>query len=226
MFRKKLYKHYPIFFAYLLFEFVQFCVVFSMLRLKVPVPLYVKVDLFARIGDAALSFGIIQELFSGALVSLDSMRAKMARLLRWGTVGLVLLASLCIWALCYSRPNPAAFPGYWSIEALRVAQCSLLFLVFLWHRLLGVRMSGLSFGIALGVGLIAAVDLLALTFKTSLVLPNGTGMLIDILNMAAYHIAVLIWLYFAVVREEVAFDSRTSFSQLRQHAAELGRIAR
>jgi len=68
MFRRKLHKQYPIFFSYLIFEFLQFCALFSIVHLKAPLGLYVEVDLFDRIGDAVLHFGIIQELFAAALV--------------------------------------------------------------------------------------------------------------------------------------------------------------
>jgi hypothetical protein len=223
MFRKKLHKQYPIFFTYLLFEFIEFCAVFAMVQ-RVPLSLYVKVDLLGRIGDAVLLFGIIQELFSAALARLDSIRNQVVGALRWVTVALVLMASIYIWAICYNSVHPAAFRGYWSIEALKGAQCGLLFLVFLWHRFLGVKMRSLSFGVALGMGLVAAIDLLALAFKTFMVVHNG--MALDILNMAAYHAAVIIWLYFALVRESVAFASPASLARLRQHAVELGRLSR
>jgi len=224
MFRKKLHKQYPVFFSYLVFEFVEFCAVFILPR-RVPLSFYVKVDFFFRIGDAALSFAIIQELFAAGVGQLDPMRNQTVRLLRWVTLALVLLGSLCIWGLCYSRLNPAAFPDYWSIEALRVAQCGLLFLVFLWHRFLGVRMPPSSFGIAMGMALITSVDLLVLAFKTFIVVPNGVWF--DMLNMAAYHAAVLVWLYFALARKKnLSFDSSALLAQLREHAAELERSAR
>jgi hypothetical protein len=222
MFRKKLHKQYPIFFLYLLFGFLEFCVVFTMSRLNVPAALYVKVDLMGRIGDAALSFGIIQELFAAVLVDLGPMQNPMVRVLRWTTVALVLLASLFIATLCYSSVNPGSFRPYWSMEALDIAQCSLLFLVFLWHRFLGVRMRSLTFGIALGMGLVAAVDLVALAFKTSMVVLNGR--MLDMLNMAAYHAAVLTWLYFALVRGSVAIGSLAFLTQLHERATELGRL--
>jgi len=224
MFRKKLHKQYPVFFSYLVFESIEFGAVFAMTQ-RVPLSLYVKVDFFGRIADATLSFAIVQELFSAALGSLDSMRKQMSHLLRWVTVALVLLGSLCIWALCYSRLNPAAFPDYWSIEALRAAQCGLLFLVFLWHRFLGVRMPLFSFGVAFGMALVAALDLLTLAFKTSIMLPHGLS--IDILNMATYHAAVVCWFCFALAaKKNVASDLRPPLTQYRERAAELARVAR
>ena len=223
MFRRKLHKQYPIFFSYLIFEFLQFCVLFTMSRVKAPAALYVRADLLDRIGDAVLSFGIIQELFAVALVPLGSVKNQMTRILRWVTVGLIILGSLFILALCYGRLNPTAFPSYWSIEALEIATCALLFLLFLWHRFLGVRMPPFSLGIGLGMGLVASVQLLVLATKTFVVLHDVT--IFDMVNMAAYHAAVLCWLYFAQLQETVAVNPDASLPQLHKQAVELGRVA-
>jgi hypothetical protein len=57
------------------------------------------------------------------------------------------------------------------------------------------------------------------------VLPNG--MSLDILNMAAYQTAVLVWLYFALAaKKNLVFDSPALLTELGERAAELGRIVR
>ncbi|HUB02343.1 MAG TPA: hypothetical protein VL983_06645 [Terriglobales bacterium] len=223
MFRRKLHKQYPIFFSYLIFEFLQFCVLYSMSYLKAPIGVYVKADLLDRIGGAVLHFGMIQELFAVALMFLGPVKNQMTRILRWVTIALIVLGSLFGWGLCYSSLKPGAFPTYWSIEPLQVAICALLFLVFLWHRFLGIRMPTLSFGIALGMGLVASVDLLLFALKMFIVF--GSGMKYHLVNMAAYQLAVLIWLYFALVPEHIDTRSHASLPQLRKQAAELGRVA-
>jgi len=44
-------------------------------------------------------------------------------------------------------------------------------------------------------------------------------------NMAAYHAAVLCWLYFAQLQETVAVNPDASLPQLHKQAVELGRVA-
>jgi hypothetical protein len=224
MFRKKLHKQYPIFFSYLLFEFALFCVLFTMLRLRMPTPLYVKADLVERIGDAAFSFGIIQELFSAGLIHVGPLQKNMERVLRWVTLALVAIGLAFLVPLCYSTLNPGKISEYWIIAALRGAQCGLLFFVFLWHRVLRVRMPIVAFGIALGMGIMAAAELLALASKTFFLFGNGT--IVDMLDMAAYHVAVVFWLYFAFDRERVTVNPPAPLIQLREYAAELESVAR
>jgi len=223
MFRKKLHKDFPIFFYYLLFEFLQFCVLFTMSSLNAPVRMYVKIDLFDRAGDIALRFGIFQELFGAPLAHNFPLRRKVGRILNAVTVVLVVLAALSIGAL-YSSIFGYRFPqAYTVVEALNAAQCGVLVLVFLWHRFLGLRMSSFAFGIAVGMGLVVGFEPLMQALKTLVAVPHGR--IANMVSMAAYHVAVLMWLYYAQVREQITSDSNVALPQLVEQAADLGRIA-
>ncbi len=224
MLRKKLYKDFPIFFTYLLFEFVQFCVLFTMLTRNAPLSLYVKIDLFDRAGDIALRFGILQELFGAPLAHNFPMRWKVSRILNSLTVVLVVLAAVSIGSL-YSSIFGFRFPqAYTVVGVLNTAQCGVLVLVFLWHRFLGLRMSSFTFGIAAGMGLVVGFEPFMQVLKTMVAVQHGR--LVTIVSMAVYHIAVLAWLYFALAREEVTADADAALAQLVEHAADIGRIAR
>ncbi len=224
MFRKRLYKDFPIFFTYLLFEFLQCCLLFTMFSLKAAPALYVKLDLFDRAGDIALHFGILHELFVAPVAQRVPMRRDAGRILNWVMVVLAVLASVFIGAVYYSSLNPWVFQGYVIIEALDTAQCGLVVLVFLWYRFLGLRMSPFAFGIAVGMGLAASLEPLMLALKTVIAPPHGR--ITDIVSMAAYHVAVLVWLYFALAREKVPADADAALPQLVERAADIGRIAR
>jgi len=223
MFRKKLYKDFPIFFAYLLFEFLQFCLLFTMPSLKITATTYAKIDLFDRAGDIALRFGILQELFGAPLAHNFPMRRKVGRILNSVTVALVVLAAVSIGAL-YSSIFGFRFPqAYTVVEVLNTAQCGVLVLVFLWHRFLGLRMSSFAFGIAVGMGLVVGLEPLMQAWKALVASPKAR--IADIVSMAAYHLAVLIWLYLALAREKVTSNSNAALPQLMEQAADMGRIA-
>jgi hypothetical protein len=222
MFRRRLHRDFPIFFSYLLFEFLQFCILFTMYSLHAPGSAYVRIDIFGRTGSIALHFGILQEMFEAPVAHSVPLRRAMARTLRWLTAFLVALALLFIGSLYYSILSHRVFQAYVIIEALNIAQCGLLVLVFLWHRFLGLRMSPFVFGIALGMGLVAGFEPLRQALNDSLGAQNPR--FVDILQMAIYHCAVLIWLYFAQAREKITWDSKAALPDLREQAAELGRI--
>jgi len=226
MFRKGLHREFPIFFSYLWYELLYFCVLYPIYsRLLIsPTWLYLDLDEFFRAGDIAFHFGILQELFESPVKHDDSLRQTSGRILKWVTGALVVLASAFIGFQYYTQSHRLP-RSYASIEALNIAQCSLLVLVFLWHRFLGLKMSTFAFGIALGLGLTASLDPLFHAWKDSTFMQKA--FIPDLLWMATYHCSVLIWLYFALAREKVTLQSEAaSLARIRESAANMGRIVR
>lgn len=225
MFRKGLHKDFPIFFSYLIFEFLQFCLLYTVhYYLKVPGTVSMKIDMFGRAGSIALRFGILQEMLEAPVAHSVPLRQAMARILNWATVVLVVLASALIGSLYYSILGHRVFQAYVTTEALYTAQSGLLVLVFLWPRFLGLRMSAFVFGIALGMGLAVGLDPLILALKGSLTAQNSQ--MVDFLQMGLYHGAVLIWLYFVLVRDKNPSNAEAvPLLDVHEYAAGLGRIA-
>ena len=224
MWRRGLHKSSPIFFSYLLFEFLQFCLLFTMYLRDAPASAYITVDVYARAGGIALRFGILQEMFESPLAHNPRLRRTMARALNWVTVSLVLLASIFIGSIYYNSPGHRLLHAYVSAQALNVAQCGLLILVFLWHRFLRLRMSPFVFGIAFGMGLWASLEPLIQAWKDSYAVPNSS--LPDFLQMGIYHCAVLIWICATQVREKTAANSNLAeLLPARDWAVDLGRIS-
>jgi hypothetical protein len=101
-------------------------------------------------------------------------------------------------------------------------QCGLLAFVFLWHRFLRLKMQALVVGIALGMGLVAGLDPLLNALKD---FGAMDFQLVNLLQMGAYHISVLIWLYYATVKEEVtSYADVASVQHARESLVELGRL--
>ena len=223
MFRKGLHKHFPIFFSYLLFEFVMCCILWPMAYFRAPAEIYWKFDLFDRAGDIALRFGILQELFESSAAGRTPWYRDLSRMRSRVTLLFVILSTVFFTALYASSLDHPFFRTYAVIEALNGAQGGLVVLLFLWHRFLGLRMSPFAFGIAVGMGLAMGLEPLEIVLRYSV--PERMAMVVDMMNMAAYHAAVVAWLYFAQAREKVTSDSTAALPLLIEHAADLGRIA-
>ena len=224
MLRSRRHREFPVFFSYLLFEILQFCILFAMSRrlILVSVPTYVEIDLLGRAGSIAFRFGMIQEMLEAPVAHCAPLRTTMARMLRCAAAVLALLATVFIgsaysWSVC-----AMIFPAYAINQTLNILQCGLLVLVFLWHRYLGLKMQYFVVGIALGMGLVAGLEPLLHALKDFRAVDSQV---VDLLQMGAYHVSVLIWLYFASVREEVTSASAlASFPDARKWAGELERI--
>jgi hypothetical protein len=226
MYRKGLHRQFPIFFSYLLYELLEFCVFYPIVtRLVIlPMRLYLDLDQLSRAGDIVLHLGILQELFESPLKNSDSLRQTGAHTLKWVTVALVVMASAFIGFGYYTQSHRLP-RSYAEIEALNIATCFLLVFVFLWHRFLGLKMSTFAFGIALGLGLTAGLEPLFQSWKDSMFMERT--FIPDLLQMATYHCSVLVWLYFVFAREKVTSQSIAApLAEIRRSAADMGRIVR
>ncbi len=226
MYRKGLHRQFPIFFSYLFYELLEFCVLYPIYtRLVIlPMSLYLGLDQFFRAGDIILHLGILQELFESPVKNNDSLRQTSARILKWVTGAIVVMASAFIGFQYYTQSHRLP-RSYAEIEALNIATCFLLVFVFLWHRFLGLKMSTFAFGIALGLGLTASLEPLFQSWKDSMFMQRA--FIPDFLEMGTYHCSVLLWLYFALARERVTSQSQAaSLAEIRESAADMGRIIR
>jgi hypothetical protein len=232
MFRKGLHKEFPIFFSYLLFEFVEFAVLFSLhivfyqvLHYVVPSPTYKAVDLISRTGSIALHFGILQELFESPVAHSSELRRTHARMLKAVSGVLIVLALLFIGSLYYSTAGHRLVREYGTVESMNIAQCGLIVFVFLWYRYLGLKMTPFVFGIVVGTGITACFEPLIHAWKDSLAFRNS--ILPDDLAMAAYHLTVIVWLYFAYAQKKITSTGDDAPAMpLRKWAADSGRIVR
>lgn len=222
MFRKGLHRDFPIFFTYLLFELLEFCVLFTWHFRSPAASTYMTVDAFSRAGDIALHFGILREIFEAPVTHSAPLRRTMAPFLNGATLLLVALALVFIGALDYSIFGDWGLGTYFTFEALNIAQCGLIVLVFLWHRFLGLRMSPFVFGVALGLGLIAASDPLVHALKGFV--PLQFSRTVDFSQLGVYHLAVLVWLYYVQTREKIALDSDAALPRLIEQGAAFERI--
>jgi FtsH-binding integral membrane protein len=231
MFRKGLHRVFPIFFVSLLFEFLQFSILYPMYIhvLRLPSMLYVPLDVGGRMGSTALHFGIMQELFASPVKYDASLHRTADRTLKWITAGLVLLALVFVGFQYYNGVEHRLLPPYVSIEALNIAQCFVLLLVFLWYRFLGRKMSTMEFGIVLGLGLVSSLEPLIQVWKDS---PAGLSRVPDYLQMGVYHCSVLVWLGCALAYRKDAKGaapppySGRNLLELNESAADMERIVR
>ncbi|MGA9527053.1 MAG: hypothetical protein WBS24_02935 [Terriglobales bacterium] len=199
--RRGRHKEFPIFFSYVIFQELVFGILFPGWLLKMSASTYIRIDILSRIGDIVLRFAVIQEVFDSPLANSILLRQKLAVVLRWITVVLLMLEALSAAIINISIPGFGILSAHWILQACETTQCGLLVMVFLWYSFLRIRMSSMVFGIALGMGLMLDFSL---WHNVGLLLHETSRHSIDydILLMAGYHIVILIWLYFVQTREE------------------------
>jgi len=224
MYRRGQHKAFPIFLGYVFYQFLQSCFLLAVYLLKAPEVIYREAHLFGTAIETAFQFGVLQELFTPSVATGAPLRRGNARMLNWVAAGLVFVATFFVAALYYSKFDRPMVHTYLIVESINAAQCALIVLAFLWYRFLGLRMSPMAFGIAVGIGLETGADPLVVILKNSV--SPASYPRVDILQMAIYHIAVLVWVYYAWVREKVPSESNAGLPQWTEQAHELERIVR
>jgi hypothetical protein len=206
--QRGLYKLFPVFLAYTIFEAVEEFTLYGMDVLP-----WVGVDTFWQtfwiglIIEGLLRFVLIGELFLHLLRPWAAVASLGSRLISYTGAVLVLLATL---AAAYA---PIDDPRYSLIsrahileQTLYIVQCGLVLFLFLFAAHFRLAWNNRTFGIALGLGIVSCEHL-----GTWAVMANGglidKRYLLDFLNMATYHVCVLIWCYYLLVPQKIATKS-------------------
>jgi hypothetical protein len=190
MFRRGLHRDYPFFFNYTVLQVIS-------------VPIFAIVNVYSykiyyyaywlNLGlSVLLSFAILQEIFKDAFRPYEALRDLGVILFRWSALVVFLVGVM--WAI-----NAAHKPEKYAIQevilladrSLRLMQCGLVFFLLLFSEYLGIPHRSLLFGISLGFGFFAAVNMLVVTGASHRGIVKSATL--SQINSAAYLAAVVIW---------------------------------
>jgi hypothetical protein len=200
MIRRKLYRQFPIFLLYTGFELSQFGVLFVLERSRsLSADEYYNVFSLGVAISAALRFGVIYQIFIRVFRNYTALSELGRVLFRWATVVLLLVAVAL--AAATQGSGAAGSLAVLSIldRTVSILQCGLLMFLFLFSRYFALSWRNYAFGIALGFGIFASVELVTSAIRSQVGLSGAD--LLDTLVMATYHCCVLIWVFYLVVPE-------------------------
>lgn len=205
MVRRKFYRQFPVFFAYTVFEVCQFAVLFAMDHsAAVSAEEYVRAYGWALAVSTALRFGIILEIFAHLSRNYPALNRLGRPLLRWLTVSLLATAlGLAVYTVGNDANHPWWFAMYVLDRTASFLQCGLLLSLFMFSGYLGLSWRNYVFGIALGLGIFASVELAASAIRSQPGFAyNG---FLDFFTMGIYHGCVLIWMFYLLVPERTPY---------------------
>jgi hypothetical protein len=198
LFRRKLHKDFPIFFAFAITQMVIFAVEFPIYRLGNESAYFYAFWLAAGL-NLILDFKIIHEVFLDVFRPYHALRDLGTALFKWAAVIMVLISAVLI----STRPSwddPLAQAMLVVQRCVRVIQCGMVLFLLAFCRHLGVSWRRMSFGITLGFGVFAGVELLTTALYSG---SHISGDAANFINMSAYNGGVLLWLlYSALNRRE------------------------
>ena len=195
MVRRRLHRQFPMFFLYTVFETVQFAVLFGISRL----PLhfgggYVRVYSVGLALSTAIRFAVIHELFRHFFRRYPALDGP-GRLVLRGTIIVLLLVAIGLAVSASGNGRDMLLTATYALDrTVSVLQCGLLISLFLFSRYFVLSWRSNAFGIALGLGIFASVELAASAIRLHLGVFGDSR--VNFFTMATYSCCVLIWMFY------------------------------
>lgn len=206
MVRRKLRERFPIFFAYTLFQVLAFPIKFYTYHTNQFHYFYAYWVTGAL--SVGLGFAVIYEIFREVFRPFEGLRDLGLVLFRWAAFVLVLTAVLMA-ATSPALANHRILTVILTLErSVRVMQCGLVMLMLLCSAHVGLTWRHQVFGIALGFGLFAAVEVVVITVLGSF--GQSVSAMVSLGKSAAYNVSVLLWVRYLAAPE----PARLPVSQL------------
>ncbi len=187
--RRGLHREYPYFFNYTI---LQVLTVVLLLCVKRSPYLYYYGYWSITAISVIISFAVLQEIFKEAFRPYEALRDLSVILFRWSILVLLLVGGM--WAINTVRsdqPDLINAVILLADRSVRLMQCGLVFFLLFFSEYLGISRRHVLFGIALGFGLYASVNMLTATGMSH---SAFHGLVLRRINCAAYDLAALLWL--------------------------------
>src|SRR6202142_4026363 len=212
LWRRKSHKEFPVFFLFLLTQIAIFVVTF---------PLWLAGNLSGNNGgngwftgyytlyfglfwlgeavNAIIGFKVIHEVFLDVFRPYHTLKDLGTLLFRWA--GVVMLLVSVVVAFSNSFDQSPLIHAVTTLERpVRIVQLGLILFLVLFSRFLGVSRKQISFGISLGFGLFAGVDLMMYALNSGGLVTHG---IFNLINMSTYNLAICVWLGYSLSRTAV-----------------------
>ena len=195
MFRRGQHRIFKYFFAYIVTQILTFIVVFPASRSNYFVYFYF--SWFSTAVSVALGFQVIHEAFLDVFRPFHTLRDLGTVLFKWAGLVMLLVAGVVSVSGNSSETAPWIQAILTAQRCVRIIQVGMVLFLLSFARYLGVRRQQHSFGIALGFGAFAMVEL---TLIASWAGDHLGGLSVDLINMSAYNCALLIWLGYTLAK--------------------------
>jgi hypothetical protein len=190
IYKKKLYREFPIFFAFLTAEtssdIINLGLSFGSYKL------YFYVSWIGVAVTTALSFAVLHELFRHIFRPYENLRNFGTTLFRWASVVLLLIGVIMALTSSPIATSPIANFVLTIDRSVRIMQCALVLFMYLFSRQLGLTERHRVFGVAIGFGLTASLHLIVVTYM-SIAPSSGISYVLNVLHQFAYVVSVGIW---------------------------------
>jgi len=221
MYWRKMHKTFPVFFAYILAQIAISLVVIPLSQSSNYTLFYYTFWATDAI-SVVLGFRVIHEIFLDVFRPYHTLRDLGTVLFRWAGLVMLMVAAVVAASSNGNSTDPLCNAILVLQRSVRVVQVGLVLFLLVFSRYLGIDWKQKSFGIALGFGGFAGVELALIAWNWW-----GTEVhhqtISTLVNLAAYNLATLVWIAYAFAKspERAAF---TNSMQTRRWEESLNEI--
>ena len=212
LWRKKLYKVFPLFFAYLVFEAAEEFTLYAMDVLpSVTARTWWIAFCFGLLVEGALKLGVVAEILFHSVRGRVSIAKISLQLVAITGAVLVLLAVVAAAYAPVDATQPVwTYRGCVLLQSFYIVEGGFALFLFLFIAYSKLSWSRTDFGIALGFGILFCEHMATWSITASKALLYTQYPYFDFLNMATYHACVLIWCYYLLVPQKKATEPAVS----------------
>src|SRR5450755_3250723 len=187
--RRKLHRQFPVFFAYIISQIINFAILFPIFKAG---PTHYGAYFYAywigSVVSLAIGFKVIHEIFLDVFRPYHTLKDLGTVLFRWA--GVVMLLVSVVVAFSNSFDQGLLIHAVTTLErSVRIVQLGLILFLLLFSRFLGVSRKQISFGISLGFGLFAGVDLMMYALNSGGLI---TQKIFNLIDLSTYIVSILI----------------------------------
>jgi hypothetical protein len=211
MFRRKLQRTFPVFFAYLLFQMLMSAVLLP-ISLKGTYAEYFYTYWIATAVSLVLGFSVIHEVFAEIFRPYHTLKDLGTVAFKWAGLVMLLAAAVVAAASSAGEEGPLVQAVLTVQRCVRVIQCGLVLFLLLFARYLGVSRKQQSFGVPLGFGIFAFVELMSAALRASASISENSA---SFAIMGAYNLAIMTWCRYMWVKVKAREDPSTLLTSQR-----------
>lgn len=195
MVRRGQYRQFKYFFAYIVAQILTFVVVFPASFLSYSTGFYA--SWVSTAISVALGFQVIHEAFLDVFRPFHTLRDLGTVLFKWAGLVMLLVAGVVSVSTSSSDSAPWMQAITTAQRCVRIIQVGMVLFLLFFARYLGVTRRQRSFGIALGFGSFAVVELLLVASWAG---DHMGNLVVSLVNMGAYNGALLVWLGYMLAK--------------------------
>jgi hypothetical protein len=204
MLRRGQHRTFKYFFAYLVAQVLSFAVLFPTYRYNESAYFYVSE--VATAISVALGFMVIYEAFLDVFRPFHTLRDLGTVLFKWAGLVMLLVAGVVSVSTNSRDIGPWMQAILTAQRCVRLIQVGMVLFLLIFARYLGVSRRQHSFGIALGFGGFAIVELAVIAILSAY---SVSEVALSVVNVGAYNGAILVWLGY-MLAESPARDASAS----------------